>query len=273
MPQLIAQQFKKLLTIAFACCMFTVCMAQKADTIKTSSGLKYIITTKGSGEALKPGWLAVCHYILKLTDGTKIDDSRERDVPLATPFLPGKVVKGFYEALSLLHVGDRGVFILPYNLGYGEYGKGAIPPKATLVFDIELLDTKAKSVQMVLDSVLFTKPVTESSIPQTELTIKTFKTLKKGKFKDIYVSENDLNAIGYELFKKFPKDALEFFKLNAEQFPDSFNVYDSLGECYMVLEDGKNALKNYEKSLKINPDNKNAREMILKINSLAPSGR
>lgn len=266
-------QIKKLFTLVFTSCLLNVCMAQKADTITTSSGLKYIITTKGNGAALKPGWVAVCHYILKLTDGTKIDDTRERDLPFSTPFLPTKVVPGFYEALSLMHIGDRGIFILPYTLAYGEKGSGLIPPKATLVFDIELLDTKAKSLQMVLDSVLFAKPVTESSTPQTELTIKTFKAQKKLKFKDLYVSENDLNAIGYELIKKYPKDAIEFFKLNVDQYPDSFNVYDSLGECYMALEDGKNALKNYEKSLKINPDNKNAREMILKINAIAPAGK
>jgi tetratricopeptide (TPR) repeat protein len=61
------------------------------------------------------------------------------------------------------------------------------------------------------------------------------------------------------------KDAIEIFELNIEQFPNSYNVYDSMGEAYMLDKNKKLAIKNYEKSLKLNPENKNAEEMIKKL--------
>ncbi len=71
--------------------------------------------------------------------------------------------------------------------------------------------------------------------------------------------------LGYELIKKYPKDAVEFFKMNVKLYPDSWNVYDSLGEGYMVLGETRLGLENYEKSVKLNPDNSNGIEMIKKL--------
>jgi tetratricopeptide (TPR) repeat protein len=239
--------------------------AQKNDTITTASGLKYFLTQKGSGPAIVPGQLAICDYILTLTDGTKIDASRDRGTHFAVPVPSTQVIKGFNEALALMHIGDRGIFTLPYYLAYGEGGKGPIPPKATLIFDIELMDTKAKSLQMVLDSVLYKNQVTPDSIPQMDKVLQTFNKLKKKKFKDIYVSEDDLNTMGYQLIKKYPNDAVELFKLNVKMYPKSYNAYDSLGEGYMAAGDNKSAIKNYKKSLKLNPKNTNATDMIKKM--------
>src|ERR1700743_2431635 len=129
---------KFLLSIAIICGVSAMAIAQKTDTITTGSGLKYYLTQKGNGPVVIPGQLAICHYILTLTNGTKIDASRDRGVPFAVPVPSTQVIKGFNEALSLLHIGDRGIFILPYYLAYGESGTGPIPPKATLIFDIEL---------------------------------------------------------------------------------------------------------------------------------------
>lgn len=80
---------------------------------------------------------------------------------------------------------------------------------------------------------------------------------------DIYFDEASFNGIGYYLLNsgKIP-EAIEVFKLNVELFPESFNVYDSLGEAYMKSGDKKNAIKNYKKSLELNPDNDNAKEML-----------
>jgi cytochrome c-type biogenesis protein CcmH/NrfG len=61
------------------------------------------------------------------------------------------------------------------------------------------------------------------------------------------------------------EEAIEVFKLNVELHPDSFNVYDSLGEAYMNSGDIKNAVNNYKKSLELNPDNANAKEMLKKL--------
>jgi tetratricopeptide (TPR) repeat protein len=57
-------------------------------------------------------------------------------------------------------------------------------------------------------------------------------------------------------------EAIEIFKFNVELFPESSNVYDSLGEAFMKSGDNKNAIKNYQKSLELNPDNNNAKEML-----------
>lgn len=80
--------------------------------------------------------------------------------------------------------------------------------------------------------------------------------------------EIDINAIGYKLLgKKEYEKAARIFELNVEYYPDSFNVYDSLGEAYFNLGKHDLALKNYQKSLELNPENTNAEEMIKKIQS------
>ena len=77
--------------------------------------------------------------------------------------------------------------------------------------------------------------------------------------------ERDVNAIGYNFLKNDAKKALLFFKLNVKNYPESSNAFDSLGEAYMLLGDQKNAIKNYKKSLKLNPRNDNAKKMIRKL--------
>jgi tetratricopeptide (TPR) repeat protein len=79
----------------------------------------------------------------------------------------------------------------------------------------------------------------------------------------IYFDEASFNGIGYRLLaaKKIP-EAIEVFKFNVELFPKSYNVYDSLGEAYMQSGDKENAALNYKKSLELNPENNNAREML-----------
>jgi tetratricopeptide (TPR) repeat protein len=77
--------------------------------------------------------------------------------------------------------------------------------------------------------------------------------------------ENSLNAFGYELLEKDVASAVQIFKLNAREFPDSWNVWDSLGESCAKAGDVKSAKENYEKSLAINPDNKNAREALARL--------
>ena len=79
-------------------------------------------------------------------------------------------------------------------------------------------------------------------------------------------SEGSLNAFGYDILEK--KDfagAIQVFKLNAETFPESANVWDSLAEAYMKSGDTKSAQQNYEKALALDPANENAKEMLKKI--------
>jgi tetratricopeptide (TPR) repeat protein len=83
---------------------------------------------------------------------------------------------------------------------------------------------------------------------------------------DIYFDEASFNEMGYYLMNSGKiSEAIEVFKLNVELFPESFNVYDSLGEAFMKSGDNKNAIKNYQKSLELNPENKNVREMLKKL--------
>lgn len=88
--------------------------------------------------------------------------------------------------------------------------------------------------------------------------------------KDKYIfDENVLNQLGYQLLgvNRVP-DAIEIFKLNVKEYPEAFNTYDSLGEAFMVNGDRELAIKNYAKSLELNPNNTNAIVMLLKINKL-----
>jgi predicted alpha/beta superfamily hydrolase len=77
--------------------------------------------------------------------------------------------------------------------------------------------------------------------------------------------ENDINAIGYEYLRTDKKKALAFFKLNTTNYPNSFNAFDSLGEAYLLENDKNRALENYEKSVRLNPNNENAKQMIDKL--------
>src|SRR6202171_3661944 len=78
--------------------------------------------------------------------------------------------------------------------------------------------------------------------------------------------EASLNSFGYDLLeKKDTAGAIQVFKLNAETFPDSPNVWDSLAEAYMKSGDAKNAQLNYERALTLDPNNENAKEMLKKL--------
>jgi tetratricopeptide (TPR) repeat protein len=79
-------------------------------------------------------------------------------------------------------------------------------------------------------------------------------------------AEVDLNTAGYDLlFAKKVKEAIEVFKMNVKLHPESWNVYDSLGEAYAAAGDKKEAIANYEKSIQLNPNNQSGKEMLAKL--------
>ena len=83
------------------------------------------------------------HYTGWLTDGTKFDSSRDRGQPFSFPIGAGQVIPGWDEGVAGMKVGGRRKLVIPANLGYGDMGAPpVIPPGATLVFDVELLDLK-----------------------------------------------------------------------------------------------------------------------------------
>ncbi len=80
------------------------------------------------------------------------------------------------------------------------------------------------------------------------------------------LNEDRMNSLRYSLLrKKMMKEAIEVFRLNVEEFPMSFNVYDSLGEAYMASGDRELAIKNYKRSIELNPNNTNGIEMLKKL--------
>lgn len=110
------------------------------DTITTTSGLKYIEMTVGTGNQPATGQLVQAHYTGWLTDGKKFDSSRDRGQVFVFPLGQGRVIRGWDEGIGSMKVGGRRLLIIPPGLGYGERGVGGvIPPNATLIFDVELV--------------------------------------------------------------------------------------------------------------------------------------
>lgn len=106
---------------------------------RNPSGLRYILRRPGNGPTPATGSEVVVHYDGYLLDGTKFDSSRDRGEPYVFRVGTGSVIPGWDEALSAMKVGEQRTLIIPWWLGYGTTGKGSIPPKATLVFELELL--------------------------------------------------------------------------------------------------------------------------------------
>ncbi|MEZ4211917.1 MAG: FKBP-type peptidyl-prolyl cis-trans isomerase [Nitrospira sp.] len=109
----------------------------------TDSGLKYIDLVVGTGREAVAGNHATVHYTGWLTNGTKFDSSVDRRDPFSFPIGSGKVIKGWDEGVAGMKVGGKRKLTIPPQLGYGARGAGGvIPPNATLVFEVELLEVR-----------------------------------------------------------------------------------------------------------------------------------
>jgi peptidylprolyl isomerase len=109
----------------------------------TASGLEYDDEVEGAGASPQKGQTAVVHYTGWLTNGTKFDSSRDRGQPFSFKVGQGQVIAGWDEGVATMKVGGRRKLTIPSNLGYGPRGAGGvIPPNATLVFDVELLEVR-----------------------------------------------------------------------------------------------------------------------------------
>ena len=111
--------------------------------VTTSSGLKYQDLVVGTGDLAEPGKDVSVHYTGWLTDSTKFDSSVDRGQPFTFRVGAGNVIRGWDEGVAGMRVGGERKLIIPPEMGYGTRGAGGvIPPNATLVFDVELLDVR-----------------------------------------------------------------------------------------------------------------------------------
>ena len=109
--------------------------------ITTASGLVYEDIVEGSGAEATVGAFVTVHYTGWLTNGSKFDSSKDRNDPFQFPLGRGHVIKGWDEGVQGMKIGGTRKLTIPAHLGYGAHGAGGvIPPNATLVFEVDLLD-------------------------------------------------------------------------------------------------------------------------------------
>lgn len=117
--------------------------AEEEKIVTTKSGLQLVDLATGTGRKAHVGETAVVHYTGWLTNGTKFDSSKDRNKPFAFQLGAGRVIKGWDEGVVGMQIGGTRKLIIPPHLGYGARGAGhVIPPNATLIFEVQLLDLR-----------------------------------------------------------------------------------------------------------------------------------
>ena len=110
----------------------------------TPSGLQYKVIKRGAGPSPTAEDRVQVHYRGQMVDGTVFDQTYGGEPAVLDLSGPNGVIPGWREALEQMKVGDKWQLVIPGNLGYGEQGRGPIPPNATLIFEVELLGIQPK---------------------------------------------------------------------------------------------------------------------------------
>jgi len=160
--------------------------------------------------------------------------------------------------------------------GFNTYMERTIEDKNTIILLSNTVPFNYNTVAAAISEILYDKPYEQPKRSGTVLLSKLIEEkgidkavteFKKIKADNEYsIRESEINQLGYTLLGAGKlKEAIGVFKLNVELFPDSWNVYDSLGEAYMNNGDKELALENYKKSVEMNPDNENGKKIIEKL--------
>jgi len=131
--------------------------------LKTGFALRYIEIKPGTGDLAQPDWKYTVHYTGWLHDGTKFDSSVDRGTPI--DFIQGahRVILGWDDGFEGMRVGGKRRLFIPYQLAYGETGRPPIPPKADLIFDIELVAQSDPNAPPPPPSAPATPPTTQAA--------------------------------------------------------------------------------------------------------------
>ncbi|HPV70941.1 MAG TPA: FKBP-type peptidyl-prolyl cis-trans isomerase [Candidatus Magasanikbacteria bacterium] len=106
------------------------------------SELQIEILAASNGAEAQNGQTVTVHYTGTFENGEKFDSSIDRGEPFSFKLGAGMVIKGWDLGITGMKIGEKRKLTIPYDLAYGEFGYGPIPPKATLIFEVELLDVK-----------------------------------------------------------------------------------------------------------------------------------
>ena len=142
------KRFGKIAALVFMAALLAVPVLAAQDakkdsgkTVTTASGLKYVDVVVGKGASPTAGKQVKVHYTGTLENGRKFDSSVDRNEPFSFVIGVGQVIQGWDEGVMTMKVGGKRKLTIPAKLGYGSSGAGGvIPPNATLLFDVELLD-------------------------------------------------------------------------------------------------------------------------------------
>lgn len=150
----------------------TLTPINEEKTVTTSAGLQYTETVLGAGPKPNAGDIVLVHYTGSLQDGTVFDSSYNRGEPLRFVLGAGQVIPGWDAGIAMMNEGGQAVLVIPPELAYGETGaSGVIPPNATLVFDVELVEVQpgAPAAPTAVDESAFT--VAANGLKQADLVI------------------------------------------------------------------------------------------------------